>query len=508
MDYENNEYIKSLFKKAKQAREPHESEMSDCYLYTMPHRDVWNATTLPDRQKLYDMTAVDGLNGLISTILSLLIPQNQQWAYLDVKEEHKKTMSPDIRKLLEQTNKTLFRTLRNSTFYTSVSEALQDCIITGTGAIALYDPLTENGQIDFMAIPISQLYFLTDHKDEVSTVFREHEQTLQYVYEKYGYEMPEMEEQVHKNPDKKVKILECVHREVGKTDLTYSVHIGKHYHCVEKTHTPVNPFIIFRFGKSVNSIWGMGPIRSCLPHIRVANAIAKLILEQAGFAGLGAWQVSSDTTVNYSNIKLTPGDVITTDAEIRPIPFPGNFTLTTESLRDQRESIRRMLYSDVLLPPSESATMTATEVQYRQTSFYQRIGPHGLRLERELLLPLIKTLVTKLQIRGLVPEFVTDEGAFEFVVNSAVRKGTAMQTITRDLQLLQMVSQLGPDALMQVDVAKLARNILREGDMSPDVIRDLREVEQMKQQMAQQQQIQGMAQQLTNEQQPPEEPQS
>jgi hypothetical protein len=88
------------------------------------------------------------------------------------------------------------------------------------------------------------------------------------------------------------------------------------------------------------------------------------------------------------------------------------------------------------------------------------------------------------------------------VVNSAVRKGTAMQTITRDLQLLQMVSQLGPDAMMQVDVAKLARNILREGDMSPDVIRDLREVEQMKQQMQQQQQLQGMAQ-ISNEQQPP-----
>ena len=88
------------------------------------------------------------------------------------------------------------------------------------------------------------------------------------------------------------------------------------------------------------------------------------------------------------------------------------------------------------------------------------------------------------------------------MVNSAVRKGTAMQNITRDLQLLQMIAQLGPDAMMQVDVAKLARNILREGDMSPDVIRDLREVEQMKQQMQQQQQLQGMAQ-ISNEQQPP-----
>jgi hypothetical protein len=284
--------------------------------------------------------------------------------------------------------------------------------------------------------------------------------------------------------------------------MTYSVHIGKDMMTVEETFTPVNPFIIFRFGKTLGEVWGESPVRSALPHIRVANEVAKLILTQASWAGLGAWQVSSDTTVNYSNMKLQPGDVVTVDSPLTPIPFAGNFNLTMATVEDQRESIRRMLYSDTLLPPTQSPTMTATEVQARQAEFFRRIGPHGLRLENELLRPLIKTLVTKLMIRGIVPDFVTDEGTFTYVVNSAVRKGTAMQTITRDLQLLQMVSQLGPDAMMQVDVAKLARNILREGDMSPDVIRDLREVEQMKQQMQQQQQLQGMAQ-ISNEQQPP-----
>ena len=45
--------------------------------------------------------------------------------------------------------------------------------------------MQENGQIDFMAIhkPIVS----TNYKDEVETVFREHEQTQQYIYERYGY---------------------------------------------------------------------------------------------------------------------------------------------------------------------------------------------------------------------------------------------------------------------------------------------------------------------------------
>ncbi len=499
-------YTRKLFQKAKDARHKHEEEISEAYGFTYPHRDIWRSTeSNTDRTKLYDMTAVDGVQNLVSTILNLLIPQNQQWAYIDTREELKKTIAPDVRQILDISNKTIFKTLRDGNFYVAVSEALQDCVIAGTGAIALYDPMQENGQIDFMAIPTNQLYFLTNYKDEVETVFREHEQTQQYVYERYGYNMPQLEHDAKKEPEKKIKILECVHRRTGEKDMMYSVHIGKDLICVEETYTPVNPFIIFRFGKTLGEVWGESPVRSALPHIRVANEVAKLILTQASWAGLGAWQVSSDTTVNYSNMKLSPGDVVTVDSPLTPIPFAGNFNLTMATVEDQRESIRRMLYSDTLLPPAQSNTMTATEVQARQAEFFRRIGPHGLRLENELLRPLIKTLVTKLQIRGIVPQFVTDEGTFTYVVNSAVRKGTAMQTITRDLQLLQMVSQLGPDALAQVDVAKLARNILREGDMSPDVIRDLREVEQMKQQMAQQQQVQGIAQQLTNEQQPPQD---
>jgi DNA repair protein RadC len=84
-----------------------------------------------------------------------------------------------------------------------------------------------------------------------------------------------------------------------------------------------------------------------------------------------------------------------------------------------------------------------------------------------------------------------------------------MTEINRDMQLLQMVSQLGPDAMQLVNTQQLARKILTDGDMSPDVIRSQREIEQMQQQMqeqmAQQQLMQG-AQQLLNGQDQAQEP--
>jgi hypothetical protein len=75
-------------------------------------------------------------------------------------------------------------------------------------------------------------------------------------------------------------------------------------------------------------------------------------------------------------------------------------------------------------------------------------------------------------------------------VNSAVKRGIALTEITRDLQILQQVSALGPNALLNVDLQKLARKILRDGDMSPEVIKSERVVQEEIDQQAQTQQNQ------------------
>jgi hypothetical protein len=490
----NFNYVKNLLTKAKAARQPHEGEISEAYSLTFPNRDIWaNLESATDRTKLYDMSAVDGVQNLVSTVLSLLIPQNQQWAYIDVRSEVKSKIASDIRRMVDTANKTVFNVLKDSNFYVAAGEALTDCVISGTGAICVMNPLSGNG-MDFMSIPTSQLYFLANYKDDIDVVFREHTLSAQSIFERYGYQKPELKELADKDPEKKIPILEAVFRQVGETDYCYNVYVGKDMDPVLKSYMPVNPFIIFRFSKVIGQVWGEGPIRSCLPHIRTVNEMQKMVLQTASWTSQGLWMVNSDTTVNFSNMKLQPGEVITVDQPLQPVPFPGNFQISQVTIQEHQQAIRRHLYNDAMLPPGESKYMTATEIQARQAEFYRRTAPFGLRLEAEFLRPLIKTLVTKLQMRGLVPDFVLDNTAFELVVNSAVKKGIAMTEISRDMQLLQMVSQLGPEALQSVNMGKLARKILTDGDMSPDVIRTEQEIaqqqEQMKEQMAQQQLMQ------------------
>ena len=101
----------------------------------------------------------------------MLIPQNQQWATLSVREDVKEEVASDIKRLLDKANRTVFKTIRDSNFYIAASESLTDAIISGCGAIGMYETETE---IEFIGIPTYQLYFLDDYKGELDTVFRQH----------------------------------------------------------------------------------------------------------------------------------------------------------------------------------------------------------------------------------------------------------------------------------------------------------------------------------------------
>jgi carbamoylphosphate synthase small subunit len=109
-------------------------------------------------------------------------------------------------------------------------------------------------------------------------------------------------------------------------------------------------------------------------------------------------------------------------------------------------------------------------------------------------------------MRGEVEDFTRFGDISELVVNSAVKRGIALTEITRDLQLIQTITQLGPNALINVDLQKLTRKILRDGDMSPEVIKTETEVEETLEQQSQQQQaeqLQNLAAQLQQQNQPP-----
>ena len=108
------QFIAKAYKLAKNAREIHEDEISEAYKYTRPNRDIYRAdNNKTDRTKIYDSTAVDGVQNLVSTILNLLIPQSSQWATLSVREDIKERVASDVKKALDVANRTVFKTIKD-----------------------------------------------------------------------------------------------------------------------------------------------------------------------------------------------------------------------------------------------------------------------------------------------------------------------------------------------------------------------------------------------------------
>lgn len=495
------DFIAKAFKMAKQERSKHEQEISDAFKYTKPNRDIYrDQNTQTDRTRIYDSTAPDGVQNLVSTILNLLIPQNQQWATISVREDIKERVASDVKRRLDIANRTVFKTIKDSNFYVAASEALTDSIISGCGCLGMY----EDDKISFSAIPSYQLYFLDNHRNEIDTVFRQHELPGGYIIETYGNMIDEdMRSRCAEEPYKTQPVLESCFRLPNEREYTYVIQIGKEMNVVEQKKMPVPMFTVFRFSKTVGDTWGESPVRMALPHIRVLNEAQMLFMQAASYLALGSWQVNSDTAINFSNLRLRPGDVITVDQPLQPVPFPGQLNVTENTINDHRRMIRGMLFNDVILPPEQSPTMTATEVQLRQSEFYRRLGPYGLRLEQEFLKPVVNNLIVRLQMRGEVEQVILEDQSFELVVNSAVKKGIALAEISRDLQILQTVAQLGPEATQNVNIQALARKILRDGDMSPEAIRSETQVQEIQAQAQQQNQAQALqefAQQVASNQ--------
>ena len=140
-----------------------------------------------------------------------------------------KEVASDIKRLLDKANRTVFKTIRDSNFYIAASESLTDAIISGCGAIGMYE--TEN-EIEFIGIPTYQLYFLDNYKGDVDCVFREHQVSAQYLFENYKNLPEALKEIAMKSPQAQISVTESCMRLIEK-DYTYTVIFGR-YACASK----------------------------------------------------------------------------------------------------------------------------------------------------------------------------------------------------------------------------------------------------------------------------------
>ena len=490
--------ILERYTKAEATKQLWTPTFEECYEYALPQRESFfqESQGANRHDKIFDETAVVGVQEFASRLQAGIVPNFARWADLVGGQEVPEEERLDVNKALDDVTEYVFEVLQNSNFNQEVHESFLDLAV-GTGCL-----LVEEGDainpVNFTAIPLPHITLETGPQDDIDTIYRK--RLVRYRDIPIAYPDADVSEDmkmnIERNPDRKVTIVETVYRD-------YSVLPDEKYHfCVivkeekrkivhrEMDGNGSNPYICFRWGKCAGEVYGRGPLMNAMAAIKTTNLTVEMILENAQMAISGIYQLEDDGIVNTDTIQLLPGTVIPKapgSSGLQPIQNAGDFRISDIILSDMRNNIKRALYNDMLGDPNRTPA-SATEIAERMADLSRRIGSAFGRLQAELVTPILRRVIHILKKQGRI-EVPQINGREIKVVSISPLAQAQMQTdiasVDRFLELV--MARFGPQMLpMLVKGDEVAKFLAKKFSVPEDLLMtdaDRQQVLQQAQQM-------------------------
>lgn len=491
-----------LYDTAKAKRLNFEPLFEECYEYALPQRESFYHETAGQRRddKIFDETAVVGVQEFASRLQSGLVPNFARWADLSAGSEVPKEQRDFINNDLDEVTEYVFEIIQNSNFNQEVHESFMDLAV-GTGVLSVQEGDSVN-PIVFSAIPLPQVVLDTGPDDTIDHVFRIRKgvkfSQLEVLYPKGTFSQ---NVRSRMNGKDTTNILEVVCRDYSvKNEEAYlyfaiCMTTKEVVHKREFKGIGSNPFICFRWSKCAGEVYGRGPLLNALSAIKTTNLTIELILENAQMSISGVYQLEDDGVVNVDTINLVPGTIIPKamgSAGLQPINAAGNFDVAQLILSDMRLNIKRALYNDMLGNPDRTPA-SATEVAERMADLSRRIGSAFGRLQAELVQPVLQRVIYILKKQGRIQIPTVNGREVKIKSVSPLAQAQANQDITSVSRFLEMtLNMFGPEMMqILINSEETAAYLAKKFGVPDSLIRDPEERKQivaMMQQMAQQQQ--------------------
>ena len=495
------------YEKAKAFRENWVPLFEECYEYALPQRESFYYEEAGQRrdEKIFDETAVVGVQEFASRLQSGIVPNFARWADLLSGSEVPPEQRDEIDNELEEVTEYVFEVLQNSNFSQEVHESFMDLAV-GTGVLCIEEGDSVNPVI-FKAIPLPHVVLDTGPDDKIDHVFRERKKVkvddLPILYNEKNFD-PKVLNMMGK--DQETTVLEVVCRDhTRRNEEAYY-----HYAICMKTKTVLhskqmkgvgsNPFVCFRWATCAGEVYGRGPLVNALSSIKTTNLTIELILENAQMAISGIYQMEDDGVINPDTINLVPGTIIPKamgSAGLQPINAAGRFDVAQLVLSDMRLNIKKALYNDMLGNPDKTPA-SATEVAERMADLSRRMGAAFGRLQAELVQPVLQRVIYILKKQGRIEVPTVNGREVKVRSVSPLAQAQANQDISSVARFLEMVGGVfGPEMLqLLIDSEETAVHLAKKFGVPDTLIRDAQQRQQIAaaaQQMAQMQQQQGMA---------------
>jgi len=489
------------YQKAKAFRENWVPLFEECYEYSLPQRESFYFEEAGQRrdEKIFDETAVVGVQEFASRLQSGLVPNFTRWADFVSGSEVPPDQREKIDNELDEVTEYVFEVLQNSNFSQEVHESFMDLAV-GTGVLCVEEGDALNPVI-FSAIPLPHVVLDTGPDDRIDHVYRERKNVdfdhLPMMYPKGKFD-PQVQNMM--GSDRKTTVLEVVCRDYSKKNQESYYHYAicmttnTLLHSKELTGVGSNPFVCFRWSKCAGEIYGRGPLISALSAIKTTNLTIEMILENAQMAISGIYQMEDDGVINPDTINLVPGSIIPKamgSAGLQPINAAGRFDVAQLVLGDQRLNIKRALFNDMLGDPDKTPA-TATEVAERMADLSRRMGSAFGRLQAELIQPVLQRVIYILKKQGRIEVPTVNGREIKVRSVSPLAQAQANQDISSVARFLELVGGVfGPEMLqVLIDSEQTAVHLAKKFGVPESLIRDeeqRKQIAALAQQMAQQQ---------------------
>ena len=511
--------IKS-FKDAKADRHNWDNHWQDIADYVLPTRDfqVKKTRGTQRRGRIYNTTAPEAAVQLAAALEGMLFNTGIRWFELTTEDESVNNLHEVKEWLYDSTNRMLaYFDNTKSRFSLSAHEAALDLVTFGTGVILVQE---SKGMLKYQARDLSGIYLKSSDDGDIVDVFREFTMPAWECVEVFGAgSVSEKTRKLAEDPEKKDKDINVLHhiylrleREYAKRDKTNKPW-GSHYLEVDEKHSlstggfDENPYIIVRWSKAAEEVYGRSPAMEVLPTIKVVNAMARTTLEASELAVRPPVIVGAGTM--EGPIRTAPGSIMYVRQGTRDLPQPFNSGTRPDvghELMDREEmKIQKAFFADRLSLPDQDR-MTATEIIERRQQGLMVISPVLSRRYSEWLNPIIERTFRWMSARGLLAEMpsalLETNMKINYVSPMAIsRRASITQSFKQAMSAAQILVQINPEIMMNLDLDAVFRSLMTQNNVDPSFLNSEQEVAQTRQQMAEQQQAQqqlAMAQQAAS----------
>lgn len=488
------EQIITDYNKAKEVHQLWISIYDDAYNLYMPERNLYTETSEGEDRttKIYTSAGIIAANSFVNRMQQGLTPPEKKWMILKAGPAVADDMKDEVNEALDKITDIFFNAIRSSNFNLAISEFYYDLFI-GTACLLIMEGKDKN-PVDFISVPNKHIAIEEGINGSVQTVYRLFELKSELV--KRMWPMANYTPQADDDEKKKIEILECTKYNYDRGTWEYFVIDKKETETIYKSSFEISPWVVTRWSKMSNEVFGRGPGLQALPETKMLNKQKEFSIQGMALSSVGVFTVADSNVLDYSKFRIYPGALNPVERNAGPngpsiqrLDTGGNPNLEQYHMQDTEMTIKKLAF-DTQLPPLAGQPKSATEIMERVRDLQIDIGGAFGRIMYEMIKPIVIRTLHILWKKGMIPPDLNVKNIDDFFIKvdmlSPIAKQQSLEDVQNITNAMQLSAMINPQGMaITYDLEAIDAELGDKLGVPAKFIRDREDRELLKQQMQQ-----------------------